>query len=94
MAASKHSTSHRVVVVGGGFAGLSAAARLSQCGLPVTLCEQTAHAGFGASTRNQGWLYSGGWFAPRQRELAQLCRESLERTIRFCPDCLEPWSIK
>ncbi|MEW4526382.1 FAD-dependent oxidoreductase [Maioricimonas sp. JC845] len=82
-------TSQRIVIVGGGFSGLSIAARLAQSGLPVTLLEG-AELGFDASTRNQGWLQSGGIFARDQVELARLCLESLDQTIRFCPDCLEP----
>ena len=54
----------RVIVVGGGFAGLSIAARLSQTGLPVTLLEAT-QLGFESSTRNQGWLHSGALHAAR-----------------------------
>ena len=56
-------TSSRIVIVGGGISGLSIAARLAQAGMPVTLLE-ASHLGFGASTRNQGWLFSGAWFAP------------------------------
>jgi glycine/D-amino acid oxidase-like deaminating enzyme len=82
-------TSTRIVIVGGGISGLSIAVRLAQAGLPVTVLE-ASQLGFGASTRNQGWLVSGGWFAPRQRDLARLCHESLEQTLRFCPDCPEP----
>ena len=50
MTGSRHKSS-RVVIVGGGFAGLSVAARLAQSGLPVTLLE-SARLGFQASTRN------------------------------------------
>jgi glycerol-3-phosphate dehydrogenase len=81
--------SRRIVIVGGGISGLSIAVRLSQSGLPVTLLEAGA-LGQAASSKTQGWLYSGAWFAPRQPQLARLCHESLEQTIRFCPDCLEP----
>ncbi len=84
-----HSTPERIVIVGGGFAGVSLAARLAQSGLPVTLLEAAA-LGFDASSRNQGWLYSGGWFARAHRELARMCHDSLLQTVRYCPDCLEP----
>lgn len=87
--AAQHNITGDVVIVGGGFSGLSIAAILAQEGLPVTLLE-AAELGMQASTVNQGWLYSGAWFAPRQTELAKLCHESYRRTIRFCPDCLEP----
>lgn len=83
------SSSERIVIVGGGFAGLSAAARLAQAGLPVTLLE-ASKLGHAASTHNQGWLHSGAWFAPTHPELARLCYESLMQTVQFCPDCLEP----
>ncbi|QDU40199.1 Anaerobic glycerol-3-phosphate dehydrogenase subunit A [Maioricimonas rarisocia] len=82
-------TSQRVIVVGGGFAGLSIAARLAQSAVPVTLLEG-AELGFEASTRNQGWLHSGGIFARDQIEMARLCLASLQQTMQFCPDCLEP----
>lgn len=78
-----------VIIVGGGISGLSIAAVLAMEGIPVTLLE-ASDLGFAASTCNQGWLYSGAWFAPRQVDLARMCYESWQRTIRFCPDCLEP----
>lgn len=79
----------RIVIVGGGISGLSIAVRLPQSGLPVTLLG-AGSLGQAASSKNQGWLYSGAWFAPRQPQLARLCHESLQQTIHFCPDCLEP----
>lgn len=79
------SSSGRVVIVGGGIAGLAAALRLAQAGIPVTVLE-AANLGEGASTRNQGWLHSGAWFAPQRPELAQMCYQSLQRTIEFCPE--------
>jgi len=82
-------TSKRIVIVGGGISGLSIATRLAQAGLPVTVLE-ASQLGYGASTRNQGWLYSGAWFAPEQPDLARLCHESLQQTLRFCPECVEP----
>ncbi len=82
-------TSRRVIIIGGGIAGLSAAVRLSQAGLPVTVLE-TSTLGFGASTRNQGWLHSGAWFAISQPELAKKCYQSLLKTLRYCSDCIEP----
>ncbi|MFK7818720.1 MAG: NAD(P)/FAD-dependent oxidoreductase [Planctomycetaceae bacterium] len=79
----------RVVVVGGGFAGLATAAKLATEHIPVTLLEGS-QLGNEASTQNQGWLYSGAWYARRDLEMARLCYESLQQTIRFCPECLEP----
>ncbi len=82
-------SSERIVIVGGGFAGLSAAARLAQAGLPVTVIE-SSKLGYAASTQNQGWLYSGAWFAKTDPTLAELCYNSLLQTLSFCPDCVEP----
>jgi glycine/D-amino acid oxidase-like deaminating enzyme len=78
-----------VLVVGGGVAGLSIAWRLAEAGLPVTLLE-AGTLGSGATTRNQGWLWSGALVAPRQPELARMFHESLRRTLEFCPGCVEP----
>ena len=83
------STSERIIVVGGGFAGLAIAVRLAQQEIPVTLLE-AASLGRNASLRNQGWLHSGAWFAPQDLPLARMCYESLQQTIRFCPSCIEP----
>ena len=82
-------TAERIVIVGGGISGLSVAVRLAQAGLPVTVLE-ASQLGTAASTRNQGWLYSGGIFARDNTALARMCRESLEQTLQFCPECLEP----
>lgn len=82
-------TTQRVVIVGGGIAGLSAAVRLAQAGLPVTLLE-SSQLGGAASTRNQGWLHSGGIFALDSPEYARTCFASLGQTVKFCPDCLDP----
>ncbi len=82
-------TCERIVVVGGGFAGLSIAARLAQSGLPVTLLE-AGQLGIDASTRNQGWLHSGAYFAREHPQLARQCHESLEQTLKFCPEAIEP----
>lgn len=86
---SQRSTTRRVVIVGGGIAGLAAAARLAQAGLAVTLLE-ASQLGGAASTRNQGWLRSGAIDAPHAPDFARMCNVSLEQTLRFCPDCLEP----
>jgi glycine/D-amino acid oxidase-like deaminating enzyme len=69
--------------------GVSIAARLAQSGLAVTLLE-ASRLGFEASSRNQGWLHSGGILARYDPELARMCYESLQQTVEFCPDCLEP----
>lgn len=82
-------SSHRILIVGGGVSGLSIAVRLAQAKLPVTVLEASL-LGSAATTRSQGWLLSGAWFAPEQPELARLCHDSLRQTLRFCPDCVEP----
>ena len=83
--------SERIVIVGGGFAGLSIATRLAQSGLPVTLLE-AGQLGIDASTRNQGWLHSGAFFAREHPQLARQCHESLRQTLKFCPESIEPGS--
>lgn len=82
-------TTRRIAIVGGGIAGLSAAVRLAQAGLPVTLLE-ASQLGGAASTRNQGWLHSGGIHALDSPEYARMCYASLGDTLKFCPNCLEP----
>jgi len=77
------------VIVGGGIAGLSAAVRLAQAGLPVTLLE-ASQLGGAASTRNQGWLHSGAVYAVEAPDYARLCQASFHQTLTFCPECVEP----
>ncbi len=80
----------RIIIVGGGFAGLALSARLAQSGLPVTLLEAAPRVGDQASTRNQGWLHSGAFFALDHPQLARWCYQSLRQTLAFCPECIEP----
>lgn len=82
-------TSRRIVIVGGGIAGLATALRLSQAGFSVTLFE-SSELGSDASTRNQGWLHSGALFARDEPAYARACSAALDQTLRFCPECLEP----
>lgn len=50
-----------VVVIGGGIAGLVAATRIGQRGVPVVLVDKTAHVGGRAVTRNRdGFLFNLG----------------------------------
>lgn len=81
--------SQRIIIVGAGFAGLAIGTRLAQSGLPVTILE-AGQLGADASTRNQGWLHSGAFFARDNAQLARQCYESLRRTIDFCPESIEP----
>jgi glycine/D-amino acid oxidase-like deaminating enzyme len=54
-----------VVVIGGGYAGVTAARELARRGIPVTLLE--AHTlGWGASTRNGGIVHAGYKWSARQ----------------------------
>ena len=54
-----------VVVIGGGYAGVTAAAELARRGVAVTLLE--VHTlGWGASTRNGGIVHPGYKWGPRQ----------------------------
>ncbi len=69
---TQRATAQRIVIVGGGIAGLSAAVRLAQAGLPVTVLE-SSQLGGAASTRNQGWLHSGGLFALDFPDYARTC---------------------
>jgi glycine/D-amino acid oxidase-like deaminating enzyme len=54
-----------VVVIGGGYAGITAAAELARRGVVVTLLEAET-LGWGASTRNGGIVHPGYKWGPRQ----------------------------
>src|SRR3954454_14240092 len=54
-----------VVVIGGGYAGITAAAELAGRGIAVTLLEAET-LGWGASTRNGGIVHPGYKWGPRQ----------------------------
>jgi len=54
-----------VVVIGGGYAGVTAAAELARRGVGVTLLEAET-LGWGASTRNGGIVHPGYKWGPRQ----------------------------
>jgi glycine/D-amino acid oxidase-like deaminating enzyme len=84
-------TSEQVIIVGGGIAGVGVAAWLAQSGIPVILLE-SGELGGRASTRNQGWLHSGAFFAVDDLRLARLCWRSMQQTLDFCPRCVEPLS--
>ncbi|MBS0262188.1 MAG: FAD-dependent oxidoreductase [Planctomycetes bacterium] len=81
--------SRRVIVVGGGIAGLAVSMRLAQAGFPVILLE-ASELGSAASARNQGWLHSGALFALDTPPYARACMAALDQTLRFCPECIEP----
>jgi len=67
-----------VVVVGGGYTGLSAARQLARTGARVTLIEAN-ELGFGASTRNGGIVHPGYKWAPQ--ELIQRYGDDSGRTL-------------
>ena len=82
----------RILIVGGGFAGLAAAVRLAQSGHPVTVFEASA-LGHAASSQNQGWLYSGALFAREDPALAAACYRAMKQTEGFCPAALEDHAL-
>lgn len=65
MPESGHSGEHVVdiVVVGGGFAGLMAADRLTTLGYRVAVIERAPRLLAGTSSRNEGWLHAGTYHA-------------------------------
>ena len=80
---------NRVVIIGGGLSGMATAWKLADAGEQVLLLE-SSRPGSGASTVNEGWLHSGGWFARSSRELAELCHLGLQETLQQFPGCVEP----
>ena len=73
-----------VIVVGGGFAGLSTALELRAAGADVVLLE-SEFAGFGASGRNAGYL-AGGQRLDYASFLKKLPREQVSRIVRYYED--------
>ncbi|MFI5226382.1 MAG: NAD(P)/FAD-dependent oxidoreductase [Candidatus Limnocylindrales bacterium] len=72
-----------VVVVGGGYTGVSAARRLAQAGASVTLLE-AGRLGSGASTRNGGIVHPGYHWGPAELEHrygAELGRQLFAETL-------------
>jgi glycine/D-amino acid oxidase-like deaminating enzyme len=72
-----------VVVVGGGYAGLSTARELAKRGVAVSVVEAQT-LGFGASTRNGGIVHPGYKWGPRQlakRHGPELGRKLYEDTL-------------
>lgn len=76
-----------VVVIGGGFSGLSTAYFLSKKGLKVTLLEQ-ASIGWGASGRNAGMLTTG-----YKNSIANLSKkygkDNTRQLLDFSSDCIK-----
>ncbi len=73
-----------VCVVGGGFAGLSAALELAERGYDVVLLE-AARIGWGASGRNGGQI-SGSFAAGMGKVRAWVGREDAKRLFRLCEE--------
>ena len=73
-----------VVIVGGGFAGLSTALELRARGADVVLIE-AEFAGFGASGRNAGYL-AGGQGLDYHLFMKRLGREQVSRIIHYFED--------
>jgi glycine/D-amino acid oxidase-like deaminating enzyme len=67
-----------VVIVGGGYTGLSAALHLAEAGTNVVLLE-AAEIGFGGAGRNVGLINAGMWVMPDDfpKELGPICGERL-----------------
>jgi phytoene desaturase len=80
----------RVVVVGGGFGGMAAAARLAKLGHAVTVCERAPRLGGAlAAIEEQGFTWDGGpWSTTLPAVLRDLFRKSgrpLERMLDLQP---------
>jgi len=77
----------QVVIVGGGFTGLSAALHLGKLGISVVVLE--AHEiGFGGSGRNVGLANAGVWLEPEQldKALGIEAGQTLYNTLAGAPD--------
>ncbi len=72
------SSSADIVVIGGGYSGLSTALHLAEAGVNVTLLEAN-EIGYGASGRNVGLTNAGLWIMPKQAE--QLLGADLGRRL-------------
>ena len=76
-----------VLIVGGGFTGLSAALHLAQQGTTVTLLE-AKNFGFGGSGRNAGLVNSGVWQTPEyvEQQLGKAAGERFNFALRDSPE--------
>jgi glycine/D-amino acid oxidase-like deaminating enzyme len=76
-----------VLIVGGGFTGLSAALHLAQRGTTVTLLE-AKNFGFGGSGRNAGLVNSGVWQTPEyvEQQLGKSAGERFNLALRDSPE--------
>jgi glycine/D-amino acid oxidase-like deaminating enzyme len=81
------SSSTDVVVVGGGYTGLSSALHLRELGVSVTVLE-AVDVGFGASGRNVGLVNAGLWLPPEDvvKVLGSERGENLLKLLSHAPD--------
>jgi glycine/D-amino acid oxidase-like deaminating enzyme len=81
--------SHKVdvLIVGGGFTGLSCALHLAQQGVTVTLLE-AKNFGFGGSGRNAGLVNAGVWQTPDyvEQQLGKAAGERFNLALRDSPE--------
>lgn len=71
-----------VAVVGGGFAGLSAALKLAESGLSVCVLE-AEHVGYGASGRNGGFCCLGGSTLDTRQLVRRFGQEEARRFVAY-----------
>lgn len=71
-----------VAVIGGGFAGLSAALRLAQAGVSVCVLE-AEHVGYGASGRNGGFCCMGGTKLDEHQLIRKFGLEEARRFVAY-----------
>jgi glycine/D-amino acid oxidase-like deaminating enzyme len=92
--------SHKVdvLIVGGGFTGLSCALHLAQQGVTVTLLE-AKNFGFGGSGRNAGLVNAGVWQTPDyvEQQLGKAAGERFNLALRDSPalvfDLIQKYAI-
>ncbi len=71
-----------VAVIGGGFAGLSAALKLAQAGVSVCVLE-AEHVGYGASGRNGGFCCLGGTMLDGRQLIKRFGLEEARRFVAY-----------
>ena len=75
-----------VILIGAGCAGLFAGLQMAQRGMACTILDTNRPGAF-ASTRNQGWLQQGGWYAVgNDLTTARACRDGYRWIRSHYPD--------